>query len=50
MIAGLKTLSRCRPELEGAAKGMIADAVERGLAAMSAKSDKAALKAAGKLE
>lgn len=50
MIAGLKTLARCRPELEGAAKGMIADAVERGLTAMSAKSDKAALKAAGKLE
>ncbi|MEQ8600890.1 MAG: DUF2254 domain-containing protein [Devosia sp.] len=50
MIAGLKTLARCRPELEGAAKGMIVDAVERGLTAMSAKSDKAALKAAGKLE
>ena len=50
LIAGLKTLSRCRPELEGAAKGMIADAVERGLAAMGAKSDKAALKAAGKLD
>ena len=50
MIAGLKTLARCRPELEGAAKGMIVDAVERGLTAMSAKSDRAALKAAGKLE
>lgn len=50
MIAGLKTLARCRPELEGAAKGMIVDAVERGLTAMSAKSDMAALKAAGKLE
>ncbi|GAB5427899.1 MAG: DUF2254 domain-containing protein [Devosia indica] len=49
MIAGLKTLARCRPELEGAAKGMIVDAVERGLTAMSAKSDQAALKAAGKL-
>ncbi|WP_338722947.1 DUF2254 domain-containing protein [Devosia sp. XK-2] len=50
MIAGLKTLARCRPELESAAKGMIKDAVERGTAAMSAKSDKAALKAAGTIE
>lgn len=50
MIAGLKTLARCRPELEGAAKGMIVDAVERGLTAMSAKSDQAALEAAAKLE
>ncbi|MBB4051063.1 putative membrane protein [Devosia subaequoris] len=50
MVAGLKTLARCRPEMEKAAKGMIADAVERGLTAMSAKSDKAALKAAGTLK
>lgn len=50
MIAGLKTLARCRPELERAARGMIADAVERGLTAMTAKSDKAALKAAAKME
>jgi uncharacterized membrane protein len=50
MIAGLKTLARCRPELEGAAKGMIVDAVERGLTAMSAKSDQAVLEAAAKLE
>jgi uncharacterized membrane protein len=50
LIVGLKTLARCRPELEAAAKGMISDAVERGLAAMGAKSDKAALKAAGKME
>jgi len=50
MIAGLKTLARCRPELEHAAKGMIKDAVERGTAAMSAKSDKAALKAAAVME
>ena len=50
MIAGLKTLARCRPELEGAAKGMIVDAVERGLTAMSAKSDQAALEAAATLE
>jgi len=50
LIVGLKTLARCRPELEVAAKGMIADAVERGLAAMGAKSDKAALKAAGKMD
>jgi uncharacterized membrane protein len=50
LIVGLKTLARCRPELEVAAKGMISDAVERGLAAMGAKSDKAALKAAGKME
>lgn len=46
MIAGLQTLARCRPELEAAAQGMIKDAVDRGLGAMSAKSDKAALKAA----
>ena len=50
MVAGLKTLARCRPEMEKAAKGMIADAVERGLTAMTAKSDKAALKAAGTLK
>ncbi len=50
MIAGLKTLARCRPELERAARGMIADAVERGQTAMTAKSDKAALKAAAKME
>ena len=50
MIVGLKTLARCRPDLETAARGMIADAVERGVAAMGAGSDKAALKAAGKLE
>jgi uncharacterized membrane protein len=50
LIAGLKTLARTRPELEAAALGMIKDAVERGTAAMSAKSDKAALKAAGVVE
>lgn len=50
MIAGLKTLARTRPELEAAALGMIKDAVDRGTAAMSAKSDKAALKAAGAVE
>jgi uncharacterized membrane protein len=49
MIAGLKTLAHCRPEMEEAARGMIADALERGLTAMSAKSDQAALKAAAKL-
>lgn len=50
LIAGLKTLARTRPDLEAAARGMIKDAVDRGTAAMSAKSDKAALKAAGVLE
>lgn len=50
MIAGLKTLARGRPDLEAAAIGMIKDAVDRGTTAMSARSDKAALKAAGKLE
>ncbi|MHA6298136.1 DUF2254 domain-containing protein [Devosia sp. CAU 1758] len=50
MIAGLKTLANCRPELESAAHGMIKDAAERGAAAMGAKSDKAVLKAAAKLE
>lgn len=50
MIAGLKTLARTRSDLELAALGMIKDAVERGTLAMSAKSDKAALKAAGAME
>ncbi|QYO77934.1 DUF2254 domain-containing protein [Devosia salina] len=50
MIAGLKTLARGRPDLEAAATGMIKDAVDRGTTAMSARSDKAALKAAGKLD
>jgi uncharacterized membrane protein len=50
LVVGLKTLARYRPDLRDAALGMIEDAVERGVAAMSAKSDKAALKAAGKLE
>jgi uncharacterized membrane protein len=47
MIAGLKTLARTRPDLEPAALGMIKDAVDRGTTAMTARSDKAALKAAG---
>ena len=50
LIAGLKTLARTRPDLEAAARGMIKDAVERGLAAMSARSDKAALQAAGEAD
>ncbi|MNL86195.1 hypothetical protein D3C87_2148100 [compost metagenome] len=50
LVAGLKTLVRSRDDLSEAARGMIKDAVERGTAAMSAKSDKAALKAAGVLE
>jgi uncharacterized membrane protein len=50
MIVGLKTLTRCRADLEAAAKGMITDAVERGVAAMTSKSDKAALRAAAKLD
>lgn len=50
LIAGLKTLMRCRPDLAEAARGMIVDAVERGVAAMSAESDRAALRAAGAME
>lgn len=50
MIAGLKTLARGRPDLEDAAAGMIRDAVERGAAEMGAKSDRAMLRSAGRLE
>lgn len=50
LVAGLKTLARSRDDLSEAARGMIKDAVERGTAAMTAKSDKAALKAAGAME
>lgn len=47
LIAGLKTLARTRSDLEAAARGMIEDAVDRGMAKMGAESDKAALRAAG---
>ncbi|UYN99690.1 MAG: DUF2254 domain-containing protein [Devosia sp.] len=49
LTAGLKTLVRYRPDLESSARGMIGDALERGLSKLDAESDKLALKAAAEI-
>ncbi|MBD8065347.1 DUF2254 domain-containing protein [Devosia sp. PTR5] len=46
MLSGLRTLVHCRPELREAALAMMIDTEERGLAALTAESDRVLLKRA----
>lgn len=45
LLVGLRTLSRCRPDLMMSARAMIEDATARGLAALAAPSDRETLSA-----